>query len=134
MTTIDLGMPLSGTHGVPRLGEDAPALRDPIPTKRRPQTPVRCWRPTGRMRTAESTRSRTRSRCGTRPRRKEPDMAETDVTSVLNVIRSAKQQPANSASRRAAIQEAERFLNERKGKLRPEEERQIRDARRELDS
>src|SRR3954471_19069339 len=24
MTTIDLGMPLSGTHGVPRLGEDAP--------------------------------------------------------------------------------------------------------------
>jgi hypothetical protein len=61
-------------------------------------------------------------------------MAETEVTSVLNVIRSAKQQPANSASRRAAIQEAERFLNERKGKLRPEEERQIRDARRELDS
>jgi 2-oxoglutarate/2-oxoacid ferredoxin oxidoreductase subunit beta len=24
MSTIDLGMPLSGTHGVPRLGEDAP--------------------------------------------------------------------------------------------------------------
>src|SRR6202022_4995225 len=39
-----------------------------------------------------------------------PTMAETDYTSVLNVIRSAKQQPVNSASRRAAIQEAERFL------------------------
>jgi 2-oxoglutarate ferredoxin oxidoreductase subunit beta len=25
MTTVDLGMPLTGTHGVPRLGEDAPA-------------------------------------------------------------------------------------------------------------
>ena len=46
----------------------------------------------------------------------------------------AKQQPVNSAGRRAAIQEAERFLNERKGKLRPDEEKQIREARRELDS
>lgn len=55
-------------------------------------------------------------------------MAETDFTSVLNVIRNAKQQPVNSASRRAAI------LNERKGKLRPEDEKQIREARRELDS
>src|SRR5256885_1444136 len=35
--------------------------------------------------------------------RKEATMAETDFTSVLNVIRSAKQQPVNSASRRAAI-------------------------------
>ncbi|TMA90916.1 MAG: hypothetical protein E6J65_12980 [Deltaproteobacteria bacterium] len=61
-------------------------------------------------------------------------MAETDFTSVLNVIRTAKQQPVNSATRRAAIQEAERFLNERRGKLRPEEEKQIREARRELDS
>jgi hypothetical protein len=61
-------------------------------------------------------------------------MAETDFTSVLNVIRNAKQQPVNSPSRRAAIQEAERFLNERKGRLRPEEEKQIREARRELDS
>ena len=25
MTTVDLGMPLTGTQGVPRLGEDAPA-------------------------------------------------------------------------------------------------------------
>jgi len=58
-------------------------------------------------------------------------MAEADFSSVLNVIRNAKQQPVNSASRRAAIQEAERFLNERKGKLRPEEEKQIREARRE---
>ena len=61
-------------------------------------------------------------------------MAETDFTSVLNVIRTAKQQPLNSAGRRAAIQEAERFLNERKGKLRPEEEKQLREAKRELDS
>ena len=61
-------------------------------------------------------------------------MAESDFNSVLNVIRNAKQQPANSASRRAAINEAERFLNERKGKLRPEEEKQLREARRELDS
>jgi hypothetical protein len=61
-------------------------------------------------------------------------MAETDFNSVLNVIRNAKQQPVNSASRRAAIQEAERFLKERQGKLRPDEERQIREARRELDS
>ena len=61
-------------------------------------------------------------------------MAETDFTSVLNVIRTAKQQPVNSPSRRAAIQEAERFLNERRGKLQPEEEKQIREARRELDS
>ncbi len=61
-------------------------------------------------------------------------MAEMDFTSVLNVIRTAKQQPLNSTSRRAAIQEAERFLNERKGKLRPEEEKQLREAKRELDS
>jgi uridine kinase len=43
---------------------------------------------------------------------------------------------ARSAKRgfREHIQEAERFLNERRGKLRPEEEKQIREARRELDS
>ena len=46
-------------------------------------------------------------------------MAETDFNSVLNVIRNAKQQPVNSASRRAAINEAERFLNERRGKAAP---------------